>query len=176
MERAMRGLAAICFLWGMFASGPAGAVTIAYQAVDLPDTALGQDLWQYQYTVGGTFQQFAGFNVIFPSASYDGLDPAPASPNGDWQVQTIPVDQTLPADGIYSTTALVGSPALANAFVIDFLWSGAGRPGPQSFEVVDQNFNVTTTGGTAPIPEPSTLLLLLAGGAGALVLRKRLRW
>ena len=149
-------------------AGSAYSTTITYTAVDLADTTVGQDLWQYRYKVSGSFVQFGGFYVIFGFGPYTLLeDPAPAV-NADWSIVTMQPNPGLTTDGLYSATALTGSPSLADEFVLNFVWLGAGAPGSQPFEVFDDSFSVTETGQSsvaAPIgaPIPGTLFLFGVG-------------
>jgi hypothetical protein len=71
---------------------------------------------------------------------------------------------------------------LAGPFTITFDYLGLGTPGSQAFSIdlFDSNGNLisnVTTGFTTPlsqtVPEPATGLLLLAGGAAVVVLKKQ---
>lgn len=149
--------------------GNAWATTITFTAVDLVNTTPGQDLWQYRYTVNGSFVAFGGFNLLFDAGLYTLLqDPAPAV-NADWTVVVTQPDAGLGTSGLYTATALTGSPSLADAFTLDFVWLGTGKPGSQPFEVFDDSFSVIEVGrttvprGGTPVPAPTTLVLLASG-------------
>lgn len=147
-------------------SGGAGATTITYTAVDLPDGSTG-DLWQYRYTVAGGFSAFAGFEVLFDAGLYEQLEDPATSPNSDWIVTIIQPDPdpVLGTSGLYSATALADGASLGDEFVLSFIWLGSDKPGAQPFNVFDANFvtvesgRTTAAGGTA-LPEPSSILLL----------------
>jgi hypothetical protein len=148
--------------------GNAWATAITFTAVDVADTVPGQDLWQYRYTVNGSFAAFDGFNLEFDAGLYTLLqDPAPA-PNGDWSVLISP-DFGLGVSRIYAATALTPSPSLTDQFTLDFVWLGTGAPGSQPFEVFDGNFNIVEVGrtnvprGDTPVPAPATLVLVASG-------------
>ncbi len=146
-------------------SSGAGAA-IQYQAIDLPDIVGGQDLWEYQYTVTGTFGQFAGFNVLFDSALFANLQDPPPAVNADWSVSTTQPIPALLADGLYQASANQDAPSLAGPFKIQFTRLTDALPGSQSYELVDADFNVTGTFATvpaAPIPEPATWAMLGVG-------------
>jgi hypothetical protein len=147
-------------------SGGASAVTISFQATDLADVVVGQDLWRYDYSVSGSFVQFGGFNILFSPALYSNLEnPSPAV-NADWLVSTTEPDAGLPADGLYTATALVSNPSLADLFALTFVWLGSETPGSQPFEVFDDTFSVLQPGQTQTpnqVPLPGTAALLAAG-------------
>lgn len=150
----------------------AGAVTIQYTATDLPDNDPNQDLWQYSYQVSDyTFSQGIGFTIYFELGLYNSLSPV-SSPEG-WDVISWNPDPDLPGDGAYDAQAIVDNPSLNAPFVVEFVWLGnESRPGAQPFEIYeiydDDNLHIIETGTTipAPVPLPSTLLLLLSGAAG----------
>ena len=152
-------------------SSAASAVTITYQVTDLPDVVAGEDLWKYSYTVSGSFGAFGGFNILFTPTLYKSLENPPPAVNGDWLVSTTEPDAGLPADGLYSATALVSNPSLADPFTVSFVWLGRGNPGAQPFEVFDDTFAVLEIGqtqlpGPAQAPLPGTAALLCLGLLG----------
>ncbi|MBX3670122.1 MAG: hypothetical protein KF778_17105 [Rhodocyclaceae bacterium] len=170
-----RLLAGAAFCAACLAAGSAGAAaSIQFTPVDLPNVTPGFDLWQYEYSVSGNFVAFGGFNLLFSPTLYAQLENPPPAINADWFASTLEPDPGLPADGLYSATALIGSPSLADKFIVSFVWLGNGTPGAQPFEVFDDSFNITESGRTRtpgqPVPEPGTLGLL----AGALLLARRL--
>ncbi len=84
------------------------ALSIQYEFEDLTNTSGGQDLWSYSYHVGGSFAAGTGFNVLFDSALYDGLEleDSPPAPNADdWMRSTSQPVSSLPADGLYTVIA-----------------------------------------------------------------------
>ena len=164
--------------------GHASPIVIEFDAIDLADTTAGEDLWEYRYFVTD-FDVLAdqGFSISFDFTRYTDLQsPAPAV-NADWDVATFQPDAVLQSDGLYDALALTGGASLADAFVLSFVWLGAPgtTPGSQPFTVnqfdEDGNLTVIDTGrtvpvGQTPLPEPSTLLLVVTAGAG---LARRLR-
>lgn len=69
--------------------GTANAISISYQAYDLSDLTIGEDLWEYTYTISDhTFAMDTGFTIYFELGLYDFLDPTPPAPNADWDVLT----------------------------------------------------------------------------------------
>ncbi len=151
------------------------SIDIKYDA--LADTSAGQDIWRYSYRVNGNFAAFTGFTVLFDSTLYGSLeDPLPAPNPMEWLSSTIQPTFGA-ADGLYTAIAQKDDAALADPFTVRFVWLGTGTPGPQSFEVFDDGFNVIDTGSTSPfgapaIPEPGSLLLV-AGALGLLGWRNR---
>jgi len=153
--------------------GKSHAIQILYEATDLPDAGSG-DLWAYSYTVSDyTFDMDYGFTIYFDYNEYGAIDPAPPSPNSDWDILTWDPDSGLPDDGAYDAMAWVDAPSLADAFVVSFVWLGTSTPGSQYFEVYDPGFSTVVSGETAPVPEPATLLLVGSGLLGLAGLRKR---
>ena len=158
---------------------PLSATTIEYESVDLPDATPGSDLWHYNYYVSGfTFAVDQGFTIIFDRGqSVDLQSPPPV--NLDWDVLTLQPDPALPDNGAYDAFALVNGASLADPFSVSFTYIGSGTPGSQPFVVSQFAPNgdlvdVLETGNTIPrVPEPASLLLM-AGAAGALLVRKRI--
>src|SRR5262245_14364951 len=112
----IRRLAASLFVAAGFSVAAAShAVTITFEATDLPDVVVGEDLCGSAYTVTGSFAAFEGFNLLFRPDLYGQLQDPPPAPNADWSVLIL--DQpnpVLPADGIYRALALMGNPSLAD--------------------------------------------------------------
>jgi hypothetical protein len=148
------------------ANGLANATAISFTATDLADVTVGEDLWEYSYTVTeNTFAADTGFTIYFDLGLYDLLAPSPSAPNADWDVVTWDPDPSLPDDGAYDAYALVNNAFLSDMFTISFVWlGGVAGPGAQFFEVYDGlTWSVLedgyTTSDTAPVPEPTTMLL-----------------
>ena len=148
------------------------AGSITYEATNLADVTPGEDLWQYRYVLSGfTFGLHFGFDVFFPLSDgylFGDIKNTPPS-NTEWDTIALQPDPALPDDGRYDALALVANASLADAFIVDFIWRGTGIPGSQPFEIFGDTFTVidegrtVPAGGTTPIPEPATLLLLVSG-------------
>ena len=167
----LSGVCAVTLAYGASTS----AVNIQYQAADLPDVTLGDDLWQYTYTVSGSFVQFGGFNLLFDATLYGTLDNPPPVVNADWSVTTVEPDPGLFADGLFTATAVSAVPSLADPFTVSLVWHGVGAPGAQAFEVFNASFDTIETGQTSVVPLPGALALLFSGLGvlGAQVRHKR---
>ncbi|MGX2031681.1 PEP-CTERM sorting domain-containing protein [Methylocaldum gracile] len=159
------------------------ATVIRYQAIDLADSVVGQDLWQYRYDVSGLPGSAVGFDVFFNlSEGYQAGDLSdPLAPNGDWTVVLLQPDPVLPDDGRFYAEIVAVSPVLPNLpdtyFSVNFVWPGTGAPGGQSFAIYDANFDILEAGRTRPfgeaIPEPAVPALLLVGLFGLTWFRTR---
>jgi len=160
--------------------GSARAATIFYQATDLADVVVGQDLWEYTYTVTGiTFSQDQGFSILASDSLYRDLA-IPVPPNSDWDATVFQPDPVLTSPGAYDALALVSAPSLAGPFVVDFVWlGGANRPGSQPFEIYalsgEGELTVIDEGRTIPfgVPEPASALLVGVGVLAAARVRRR---
>lgn len=142
--------------------------TIQYLATDLADTTPGQDLWRYDYTVGGfNFQQNQGFSVFFNHTLYTGLQNPPPPVNADWNVLSVQPDVGLAQPGYYDAQAVNNMPSLSDPFTVNFVWLGQGAPDSQPFTIYDMNFATIASGQTVPVPEPQAFWL---GGVGLLLL------
>jgi len=136
------------------------AQDIRYNAIDLTDSTPGKDLWQVDYTVAGPLGEWASLNLLFATAKYGPISVLAAP--GVLGVTTL--DSILGFDGQATITATEALPATFTGKVsLSFVWTGAGTPGPQPFEVLSESFNVIGNGSTTPVPEPATAWLLLAG-------------
>lgn len=160
---------ALCVICSV--SSAATSIVIVYEASDLPDLVVGEDLWQYAYTVSGSFAQGFGFEILFDAQKVASLEASPAAPNLDWFVSTVQPLAGVPSDGIYAVQSLVPGASLVSPFQVSFVWNGLGPPGAQTFNVLDDTFGLVESGITAAIPEPHVYGLM---GAGLLMLIGRL--
>jgi hypothetical protein len=146
-----------------FSSATARGAAISYQATDLTDTTVGQDLWRYSFTIDGyVFQTGQGFSVFFDSPFYRNLQNPQPSSSSEWSMLAVQPDLILQQPGFFDGQALVNSPSLANPFQVDFVWLGLGTPASQSFSIYDVNFSTLSSGSTV-VPEPQALTFLSLG-------------
>ena len=146
-----------------------GPPTISYQATDIADLSPGEDLWHYDYAITGPLGSFESINLLF-SPNLWALTLGPADPVF---APGFPIDPDpgLGADGRVTLTAMSALGAADKALAgVSFVWlGGPGGPGAQAFEHLDDAFGVAGTGAdhrrVSPIPEPSSLALMLVGGA-----------
>lgn len=168
----------------LFSMNLAQAAVINFVATNLDNTTPGEDLWEYSYIVSeNTFLADTGFTIFFDGNLYGTLDPSPLAPNLDWDVISWLPDPNIPGSGAYDAYALSDGASLADPFTISFVWLGAGTPGAQPFElysaldpdafleILESGTTVPTQ--TAPVPEPTTILLLSAGLVGLIRMRGR---
>jgi hypothetical protein len=143
----------------------ANAIVITYQATVIDAAA---DLWQYDYYLDEwTYGEFSGFIIYFPSDLYflnydydNGV--FPPAVNDDWDPLVFqPGFSGDPFE--YDVLALTENPSLADPFKVEFTWLGTGIPGSQEFAVYDSSYDLIESGKVAPVPEPATLALLIAG-------------
>jgi hypothetical protein len=151
------------------------APSIAYVATDLPDLVAGEDLWSYTYLVSGPLGSFESFNVFFSPAEY-GTGISMLGADGALSPLLTPPMLAPDADGILSLTAVDPLPGGSTIQAsVQFAWLGAGAPGAQSFSLLDDQFNVVTTGLTSAVPEVTSLSLVLAGLVTLIALPRRRR-
>jgi hypothetical protein len=167
-------LVAVAFV---LSPGSAHASAIQY---DL--TNLGGNSWQYDYYFSGPINAQQGFRVYFDFDASNLQVLPPATPG--WDPLVTNPDPVLTSLGTYDALALVNSPAFSGPFRVSFLWSGAGAPGSQNFDVYTLDASgfpdpfetgVTTprTVTPPPVPEPSTFLLVATGIAAVRKLRRK---
>jgi hypothetical protein len=161
----------------LFVCGSAAAATVTYQANNLADANVGEDLWEYRYNIGGTFNQFDVIEITFDSLKYAALDGD--AQVGDWDILITQPDAIL-GDGLYEAIASIDNPSTTDEFVVRFVWlGGAATPGQQGFRLLSGDFEVLQTGnthaeGTPTVPEPASMILFLAAGiAMASVMRRK---
>lgn len=149
---------------------------ISYSATDLVDVNVGEDLWQYTYTVSGdSFAAGTGFVIEFEQSLFALSGSSPISPNSDWDVYTYESPYN-PDIFVYDAYAMNDNASLTDTFTVTFVWTGGTEgPGSQLFNVYDQNFAIQQWGETAPVPEPGTVLLLATGLAGLAAVGRRKR-
>ncbi len=134
--------------------------------------------WHYSYSLAGSFIAGDDLAIYFPQATSSSLT-AGNTADPDFTSFVLQPDPLLPADGELDLVAGVSNPSLTGPFSANFLYSGAGSPGAQSFAVFDSSFNQIASGTStlattstpvmtgAPVPEPGSFALL---GSGALTL------
>ena len=136
---------------------------VTYVATDLPDVIVGEDLWSYDYMITGPLGSFEAVNLLFSSANYGG-DILVITSDATLSPLVTPPILAPAADGLVSVTALDPLPSTGSALLsVQFVWTAIGAPGSQPFDVLDDQFNVTSMGMTTPVPEVSTASLLFAG-------------
>lgn len=147
----------------------AGAQSVQYTLTNLADTTTGEDLWQYDYTLGGPLGLFESINVYFGATATSSLTLVDNTTTLDVLLAQ-PIGG-IGADGIVTFTSVNDhGPVIPGKVSVSFVWLGANDPGAQSFDYADANFNVVSSGQSTPlpaVPEPGTAALL-ALGLGAL--------
>lgn len=161
------------------------AITIEYAL-----THLGGNSYEYLYSISndgslGASTPLQIFDIAFDPALYEESSLAILSPtdtSDNWLEELFASAVGVPA--FFNALALTGGIPVGDTvsgFTVSFDWlGGAAGPGAQIFEVYDpQTFDLLVTGTTrnandpTAVPEPATLLLVGAGLAGIIVLRKR---
>ncbi len=135
--------------------------------VQYTTTALGGDLWRYEFTLQGQAPSggFDGLTIYFAPTSFGLLTSLVAPP--DWDPLVIQPDTALPADGFVDLLHVSG---LLNGTVdpvglsVDVRYLGTGSPSSQRFELyVSDPFSVVLSGETQQaneVPEPGTIFLV----------------
>lgn len=155
------------------ASMVSAAPDVAYLATDLPDVVPGEDLWSYDYTITGALGSFESINLLFSPGNY-GAGLSVTYSDASLSALVTPPMSAPAADGLVSLTAIdpMATGALAKVGV-QFAWLSGGAPGAQPFEVLDDQFNLVSTGMTSAVPEVSSAALLLSGLLPLLPLARR---
>lgn len=150
------------------------AIIVQYQAA-----SLGGNLYRYTYFPSGySFSPNQDLDIRFDPALYSNLlnGVAPAS----FDLAVFQPNNPPGAPGDYDPLALINNPPLTGTFAISFTYLGTGAPGSQPFFInqFDPAGNLIAridSGRTvSSIPEPSSLVLLLAGVAALVHWRKRI--
>ena len=85
-QRMIFSFMTVAFLLLAFYSS-AYAITIRFEATDLPDTVPLEDLWQYTYRVSDfNFDANVGFSILFDPSLYRNLEDPPPPINADWDI------------------------------------------------------------------------------------------
>lgn len=146
------------------------ASAIQFNAIDLTDTTLGEDLWSYQYHVDGfTFSPDQGFTVYFNESQYSTLSNPQGGP--EWDILLAQPDVNIPAAGFFDALNLSSGMAANFDFSVDVVWlGGLAAPGSQFFEryeLINSGITILETGDTVPsaseVPEPASLSLTATG-------------
>jgi hypothetical protein len=146
-------------------------------SVGFTATNTGGSEWRYDYTLSGSFAAQDDLAIFFPISSSSSLVDL-GTGGSDWTTFALQPDSSLPADGEFDMVANLDNPSLTSVFSVDFLYSGAGAPGAQSYTLFDPSFNelasgVTQSSVTSPVPEPASLVLMATGFLGILKIKRR---
>ncbi|MHA4871888.1 PEP-CTERM sorting domain-containing protein [Duganella sp. PWIR1] len=150
----------------VFATSPLLAQAgVTYDIIDLVDNPGDPNRMKYVYHLDAATQAGYGYTLYFDADHYADID-AVTPAGSDWFATVAQPDSGAALPGLSSLLALNGIAAGLNQFEVSFTWLGASTPGPQAYEQFDDQFNVVANGYTilaAPVPEPNTTLLLIAG-------------
>jgi hypothetical protein len=167
---------------GLLLAGLTYASTANAAMVEYSLTALGGDVWRYDYTVSniGPAENFDEFTVYFDTPGVTGIT-AIATPAG-WSSLVVQPDPLLPDAGFFDALNLSGAVPAASVipgFSVSFSYLAGLTPGAQRFDlVISEPFETVYSGITSttpsPVPLPASAALLLMGlGAGAFGSRAR---
>ena len=154
---------------GLCFAGLAAAFGITFTT-----TSLGSDNWRYDYTLNldAAAPAFDEFTIYFNGSSFASLV-NPIGPPG-WDAIAVQPDLAIPAEGFFDALRLGPPSPLATipGFSVTFRLLSGDSPGNQQFELLNSAdltvvaSGITEPGVAAPVPEPSTLLLVCSGLAG----------
>lgn len=171
--RSLGGLLFVCL---------ACASTAQAAMVEYSLTALGGDVWRYDYSLSniGPAENFDEFTVYFDAPGVTGIT-AVATPAG-WSSLVVQPDPLLPDAGLFDALNLSGvvpAGSVISGFSVSFSYLAGLMPGAQRFDlVISEPFQTVVSGVTSatpspvPLPAPAALMLL---GLGALASRARAR-
>jgi hypothetical protein len=157
----MTRLCGLGLLVGMAAK--LSAVVIEFKVIDL-----GQNLFQYRYSVSGiAFKADQELDIRFNPALFGTLSNGVAGNN--FNLLLLEPNNPPGAFGDYRALALANNPSAAGSFSVDFTFLGTGAPGSQAFlinEYTASGLFISTidSGVTTPLeqvgtPEPPTVAL-----------------
>ncbi len=135
-------------------------------------TALGSDVWRYDYTLNNTGPSlsFDEFTIFFDLPGVVSIDSF-VVPVG-WDPLTIQPDAGLPASGFVDAIRTAGPVPTGSfsGFSAEFHYAPGLTPAAQMFQLLlAANFEVIVEGVTTkipivtPVPEPGTYALMLSG-------------
>jgi len=164
----------ISALAGVLAGG-LNAATIGYEV-----TPLGGNDYQYSYFVSGiVFQANQDFDIRFDPTSYALNSLSNPVAGSGFTAMILQPNNPIGTQGDYIATAQINNPPLTGPFGLDVVYGGMGVPGSQSFTIDqingDGSITVLESGTTSQVPEPSTILVIAAVGAGLAVRLRRRR-
>jgi PEP-CTERM motif len=151
-------------LWFCVPGRVVAEVMVVYTVQDVADTTPGEDRWQYDYQVSGhDFLAGESLVVYFDFGAFEDITPL-TSPGPGWGLDPVDPDKFL-GPGLLVATAPAAGGASPLAFAVQFNWLQPGQPRDQAFDLFgpEPDYTVLASGRTAPIPEPSTVLLLAIG-------------
>jgi hypothetical protein len=167
----MRLLIVLLLVGSGFIGGVWGA-EVHYEIAGLGVNAAGQSLYRYTYEpVDIVFEKDQELDVRFDpnlfAALFNALAPA------GFDVLLLQPNVPPGAFGDYSALALVSNPLISGPFSVDVVYLGSGLPGAQPYLINQYNTNgefvttliqgVTTSAGSAVVPEPGSLSVVSAG-------------
>ena len=174
---------ALCMALTASSMATAAATSVSYLATDLTDAKQGEDLWRYDYVFTGPLSATTGLlELIFSPAKFKGLVASSLDVDNVLFAQDpdLTTDPGNPLDGLVFLTRdkslLDGD---STAFSVDFIWTGLGAPGSQTFNVSEADPASRISGSTQEalggntIPEPAGISLALAALLAAGVSRQR---